>query len=127
MLRDLMAVTKALSDENRVRIMMFLSKDDLCVCQIIELLGLAPSTVSKHLSILKQAKLIDSRKKGRWIYYQLPDEGAPESVAQAIGWLQTSLGKDKQIQEDRRQLKKVQKTSLEELCQAYVNGSKETP
>ena len=125
MLRDLMAVTKALSDENRVRIIMFLLEDELCVCQIIELLGLAPSTVSKHLSILKQAELIDSRKKGRWIYYRLPEEGVPEVVTQAIEWLHTSLGKDKQIQEDRKQLKKVQKKSLEELCQAYVNGNKE--
>jgi DNA-binding transcriptional ArsR family regulator len=125
MLRDLMAVTKALSDENRVRIMMFLSEDELCVCQIIELLGLAPSTVSKHLSILKQAELIDSRKKGRWIYYHLPEEGVPEIVTQAIEWLQASLDKDKQIQEDRKQLKKVQKKSLEELCQAYVNGNRE--
>ncbi|MCA9418399.1 MAG: winged helix-turn-helix transcriptional regulator [Candidatus Omnitrophica bacterium] len=120
-----MAVTKALSDENRVRIMMFLSEDELCVCQIIELLGLAPSTVSKHLSILKQAELIDSKKKGRWIYYYLPDEGVPEIVTQAIEWLQTSLNKDKQIQGDRKQLKKVQKKSLEELCQAYVNGNRE--
>ena len=125
MLRNLMAVTKALSDENRVRIMMFLSEDELCVCQIIELLGLAPSTVSKHLSILKQAELIDSKKKGRWIYYYLPDEGVPEIVTQAIEWLQTSLNKDKQIQGDRKQLKKVQKKSLEELCQAYVNGNRE--
>jgi len=119
-----MAVTKALSDENRVRIMMFLSEDELCVCQIIELLGLAPSTVSKHLSILKQAELIGSRKKGRWIYYHLPEEGVPEIVTQAIEWLHASLDKDKQIQEDRKQLKKVQKKSLEELCLAYVNGNR---
>lgn len=125
MLRDLMAVTKALSDENRVRIMMFLSEDELCVCQIIELLGLAPSTVSKHLSILKQAELIDSRKKGRWIYYRLPEESVPEVVTRAIEWLQTSLDKDKQIGEDRKKLKKVQKKSLEELCQAYANGNRE--
>ena len=97
----------------------------MCVCQIIELLGLAPSTVSKHLSILKQAELIESRKKGRWIYYRLPEDGVPEIVTQAIEWLQASLDKDKQIQEGRKQLKKVQKKSLEELCQAYVNGNRE--
>ena len=50
---------------------------ELCVCQIVELLGLAPSTVSKHLAILKQARLVDSRKEGRWMFYRLADEDAP--------------------------------------------------
>jgi AhpD family alkylhydroperoxidase len=45
---------------------------ELCVCQMIELLGLAPSTVSKHISILRPAELLESRKDGRWIYYRLP-------------------------------------------------------
>ena len=126
MLRDLMAVTKALSDENRVRIVMFLTDGELCVCQIIELLGLAPSTVSKHLSILKQSELIDSRKKGRWIYYRLPDDEVPPLVSEAIRWLRTSLSADKRILEDRKSLKKVRKQSLEDLCQAYVIGNRET-
>ena len=52
-MRDLMAVIKALADENRVRILMTLGPKELCVCQIVELLGLAPSTVSKHMAILK--------------------------------------------------------------------------
>ena len=124
MLRDLMAVTKALSDENRVRILMFLTEDELCVCQIIDLLGLAPSTVSKHLSILKQAGLIDSRKKGRWIYYRLPDKEVPPLVTEATNWLKSSLSGDKQILEDRRQLKRVRKKCLEELCRAYLNGNR---
>ena len=58
-MRDLMAVTKALADENRVRILMALEPKELCVCQIVELLDLAPSTVSKHMAILKQARLVD--------------------------------------------------------------------
>jgi hypothetical protein len=48
-MRDLMAVLKALADENRVRILGAVHHRELCVCQIVELLGLAQSTVSKHL------------------------------------------------------------------------------
>ena len=44
---------------------------ELCACQITELFGLAPSTMSKHLSILYQAGLVDSRKEGRWIYFRV--------------------------------------------------------
>lgn len=63
-LRDFMSVIKALADENRARILLALGGRELCVCQIVELLGLAPSTVSKHMSILKQARLVDGRKQG---------------------------------------------------------------
>ena len=68
---DFMAVTKALADENRVRMLLALQKQELCVCQIIELVKLAPSTVSKHMSILRSAHLVDARKDGRWMYYRL--------------------------------------------------------
>jgi ArsR family transcriptional regulator len=61
-MRDVISIAKALSDENRVRIVGMLDGRELCVCQVIELLALAPSTVSKHLAILKQARLIDGRK-----------------------------------------------------------------
>ncbi len=57
-MRELMAVMKALADENRVRILMAVLGRELCVCQIVELLGLAQSTVSKHMSILHQARLV---------------------------------------------------------------------
>ena len=63
-MRELMGITKALSDPNRVRILLSLRRGELCVCQITELFGLATSTVSKHLSILSEAGLILSRKTG---------------------------------------------------------------
>jgi DNA-binding transcriptional ArsR family regulator len=47
--REFMALTKALADENRIRIFLALKDQELCVCQITELMGLAPSTTSKHL------------------------------------------------------------------------------
>ena len=80
-----MAVTKALADEQRVRMLLALRRQELCVCQIVELVGLATSTVSKHMSILKQARLVESRKEGRWMYYRLPCDDAPELVRQAMG------------------------------------------
>ena len=63
-MREFMSITKALADPNRVRILLALRRGELCVCQITELFGLAPSTVSKHLSILHHAGLIQSRKIG---------------------------------------------------------------
>jgi DNA-binding transcriptional ArsR family regulator len=67
-------IASALSDATRVRILMALCGGELCACQIVMLIGLAQSTVSKHLSVLKQAGLVTSRKCGRWIYFKLADD-----------------------------------------------------
>ena len=107
---------KALSDETRLRIMVLLSEKELCVCQIIELLGLAPSTVSKHMSILRQARLVDSNKQGRWIYYRLGREDAPIEVKKALTWVLDSLAKSDVIQNDARRLKEILKIDPEVLC-----------
>ena len=116
---DFINITKALSDENRVRALMMLCKGELCVCQLIEMLRLAPSTVSKHMSILRQARLVESRKDGRWMYYRLTDGDASDGVLQAIRWVQNSLAKDKQILADARQVKRVCKIDKDELCDCY--------
>lgn len=63
-----LAVTKALADSSRVRILALLLERPLCVCQITEVLGLAPSTVSKHLFLLRRAGLLSTEKEGRWIH-----------------------------------------------------------
>ena len=100
-MRLTLGMTKALSDIQRLRILMMLRPGELCVCQIIAVLGLAPSTVSKHLSILANARLVDSRKDGRWAYYRLAslaDTHAP------LDWLATSLRQDGQIRVDQEKL-----------------------
>jgi len=123
-MREFMHIAKALADENRVRTLMFLRNGELCVCQIIEMLKLAPSTVSKHLAILRQAGLIDSRKDGRWIYYHLPEGEVSKTAIAAIDWIQSSLEYDKRIQEDDRRLIQVRAMCLEELCNHYGTGQR---
>jgi len=115
-MHEFMTVIKALADENRVRTLMVLQNGELCVCQIIEFLGLAPSTVSKHMSILKQAMLVESRKDGRWVYYRLAGDEAPTEVRDAIAWVYKSLKKDPKILKDTKCLKEILKLDPEKLC-----------
>ena len=122
-MRNFMNVAKALADENRVRALLVLCDRELCVCQIIELLSLAPSTVSKHMQILKQARLVDSRKDGRWIYYRLADDDVPVEAAEAIGWVKKSLWGDVRIRKDRDCLKKILEVEREVLCQQQSPSS----
>jgi len=116
-LRNLLQITKALSDEQRVRTLMLLEEGELCVCQLIELLGLAPSTVSKHLSILRTAGLIDCRKDGRWAYYRLAEGKEAEGGKPMVEWLRQSLAEDRVIQNDRAKRAEVLDSDPEELCQ----------
>ena len=118
-MREFLWITKALSDQNRLRALMLLADGELCVCQIIEMLDLAASTVSKHMTVLKQAGLVQSRKQGRWIYYRLADEDASDQVKQTHLWLFESLAGDKRILADAKHLKAVRRMKVEELCKHY--------
>ena len=115
-MREIMNITVALADEKRVRILMALRDGELCVCQITELFVLAPSTISKHLSILHQARLVDSRKKGRWIFYRQPDKEALIAVQKAIEWIRQVLADNFRILDDAKQLKRILKLNPAELC-----------
>jgi arsenate reductase/ArsR family transcriptional regulator len=115
-MRAFMAITKALSDPNRVRILLALRQGELCVCQITELFGFAPSTISKHLSILHHAGLIRSRKSERWVYYRLPDKTADVTVREALDWVHKSLTKTDEAAADAKKLKVILKTDLAVIC-----------
>lgn len=65
---------KALGEENRIRIVQMLCKEEMCVCELIEKLKLSQSAVSHHVKILKQAGLINDRRRGKWIFYSLNRE-----------------------------------------------------
>jgi DNA-binding transcriptional ArsR family regulator len=115
-MRAFMNITKALADENRIRALLALRQGELCVCQITALFGLAPSTVSKHLAILFQAGLVESRKDGRWIYYQLPGKDAPVAVREALDWVEQALAHNPQVLADNKQLKKIVRQNPADLC-----------
>ncbi|MFV2066604.1 MAG: ArsR/SmtB family transcription factor [Pirellulales bacterium] len=114
-MRELLAVVKALADENRLRILAALDGHELCLCQIVTLLGLATSTVSRHASILQQARLVESRKQGRWTYFRL-DEDAPTVAQEATAMVIRALKRDPRARADRRHLTQILKMDPEELC-----------
>jgi DNA-binding transcriptional ArsR family regulator len=116
-MQSLVNITKALADENRVRALGALEHQPLCVCQIIELLGLAPSTVSKHLAILRQAGLVTSKKDGRWIYFQRAGDGASSEVLETLDWLYAQLERSPAHRNDQKQLKQILKQDPAVLCQ----------
>lgn len=118
--RSFVTLTKALGDESRLRVLMALrGAEELCLCQLIDVLGLAPSTVSKHLNLLRAAELVDRRKDGRWHYYRLADEGAPTEVRQALEWVANALQDEPQIVHDAEQVQLQSCRDRSELAECY--------
>jgi ArsR family transcriptional regulator len=61
----------ALSDPLRIKVLDLLRSQELCVCDLCEVLEVSQSKLSFHLKALKEAQLVQSRQEGRWIYYRL--------------------------------------------------------
>jgi DNA-binding transcriptional ArsR family regulator len=115
-MRETVAIARALSDPGRVRILLALRGRELCVCQIVEFLGLAPSTVSKHMAVLRGAYLVENRRDGRWAYYRRAGHDAPSSVHAALRWLDGALAEDPRTGHDAERIDQILKIPVEELC-----------
>ncbi len=109
---DLLSKLKALSDGNRLRVVaVLMEQDELCACQIIELLQITGATVSRHLSLLVTSGILNSRKEGRWVYYRLD-----KTDALLIEWLESNIKGSANFAEDCKKLKKITASEPEDIC-----------
>jgi DNA-binding transcriptional ArsR family regulator len=92
---------------------------ELCLCQLVHLLKLAPSTVSKHMTLLVQAGLLECRKEGRWRFYRLPGRQAPPIVKQALRWVASALDKESVIDDDDKKIRRTRNRGPEEFTACY--------
>ena len=72
-LEALRTVFKALSNEHRIRILEALRDGELCACEVQVVLDAPQSTVASHLRELKDAGLVNTRRRGKWTYYRIGD------------------------------------------------------
>ena len=112
-MENLTHLFQVLSDSNRIRIIKMLQVRSLCVCELSAVLGLAYSTVSKHLSILQNAGFIYTEKKGKWSYYHSAQSPGSIYVSSLLAKLKLWLNDDEQILADR---KRVEMNSTNEIC-----------
>lgn len=112
-MREFIKVMKALSDPNRVKVIKLLQRRVLCVCEIQAALGLAQSSVSKHLKILEEAGLIRFSKDGLWVNYQLADGAKNPYAASLLGNLRHWLEDDP---ETTRMLERLPEIHRDIIC-----------
>ncbi len=123
-MKNTLALFKSLSDQNRLRVVAaLLSFSELCACQIKELLQITGATVSRHMALLIQAGLVDSRKDGKWVYYRLRN-GQPE-VNALLQWVEQEIGDAAVVKTDRLNLNEIGSCDMIELCSKQrKSGSK---
>jgi ArsR family transcriptional regulator, arsenate/arsenite/antimonite-responsive transcriptional repressor len=100
-------IFKALSDTSRLRILKALQMRILCVCEIRELLGLANSTVSQHLSVLKDAGFIVEEKDGKWVNYMINSRSNDPRVISILTTLDFWINDNEIIDNDKKMLAKL--------------------
>lgn len=111
-MRQVSNLYKALSDQNRLRILMMLREKPLCVCEIVNILQLANSTVSKHLSILRNMDLIMDEKEGRWVNYRLATPAESDLITGVMDQLADLFKGDDTIMSDRKALMDVDRYDI---------------
>jgi len=115
MLKTLERTLKAAGDGTRLRILKMLEPGSLCVCQIVEALKLSQSTVSKHLSTLEGAGLVESERQGKWTHYRLAKPPSPDG-RRLLTWLKCCGSDDAQVAKDRAKVKGEKIKSLVSCC-----------
>ncbi|MCU0847170.1 MAG: metalloregulator ArsR/SmtB family transcription factor [Spirochaetes bacterium] len=92
---------KAVSDETRFRLLNLLSRHELNVNEIVDLMGMGQSRISRHLKILTEGGLLKSRKDGLWVFYSAVDEGNGRRILDAILPI---IGSEREMSDDLRRL-----------------------
>ena len=112
-MNEMLKTFKALSDENRLRILKLLEHGELCVCEIVAAFGAGQPKISFHLAALKNAGLVKDRREGKWMHYRIDDSDLFKrflilSIIENIP--------DETLKEDRRRLEEFQTSSIEGIA-----------
>lgn len=104
-MNELVLAAKALADPTRVRVLSALRSGELCVCELSDALGVTQSTLSTHLQVIREAELVTTRKKGKWVYYALNSE-AKRLLKGVFDFFADELASAPQLRRDTDRLKK---------------------
>jgi len=109
-MQDFIKVTKALSDETRLRILNVLLLRDCCVCEIMQALDISQSRASRNLGILQDASFLKERRDGPWIVYSVNWETANYYASSLTKLLRDSPLSNEILVKDKERLKHAQRT-----------------
>jgi ArsR family transcriptional regulator, arsenate/arsenite/antimonite-responsive transcriptional repressor len=112
-MKEMVKVFKAVADPNRIRILKMLQKKKMCVCELSAVLGITQPSVSRHLSMLRDAGLVRDERDSQWINYELCEEKVNQYASAIMGHIRTWINEDPRISRDAAMLKTLNR---EKLC-----------
>ena len=112
-MRELLKVLKAVSDKNRLRILKMLEQKEMCVCELSAALGVTQPSVSKHMSLLKEAGLVCDERNGQWIDYKLCNEKVNQYAPVILKQLKVWVNDDPCVKHD---IKTAANLCRQEIC-----------
>ena len=122
-MNDMVGVFKALSDPTRIRILLLLGERDLCVCEIMYILGMEQSRISHQMRILRNAGLAEDRREGRWINYRVPEAARPLLESLFADALRDRIEGCDEAAGDAQELETcIRKNIRGRACQASASG-----
>ena len=103
---DLSLLFAALADRTRLRLLNLINGKEVCVCYLVEILGLSQPKISRHLAYLRRAGVAATRREGKWMHYRIvipKDAGAARVLSETL----SALSEDKAMQADLSRLSKA--------------------
>ena len=97
---------QALGDTTRLRLLNLMGDQEICVCYLVEILGYPQPKISRHLSYLRSAGIVSSRREGKWMHYRIviPHHN---DAAQILRETLAALKEEKKMQKDRLRLERA--------------------
>jgi len=105
-MRDIVEVLKALSDETRLRILILVAQEEFCVCEVMQILGMGQSRISRHLNILRDAGLVEVRRQGTWMFYRSAEGESSEHHMRMVELLRDWVAGNDLVGNDLAKLEK---------------------
>jgi ArsR family transcriptional regulator len=96
----------ALADRTRLRLLNLMGDGEVCVCFLVEVLGLSQPKISRHLAYLRRAGVVAARREGKWMHYRLVEPGG-ETERRVFGEVRAWLREEREMRRDRERLVKM--------------------
>lgn len=106
-MQEILEILKVLSDEVRLKIVYLLSKNELCVCELMEALNMSQSRISNHLRILRDTRIIKSKREGKWIFYSLAKNTIDKGVKDIIGAIVEKIDEEDYLSREKNITEKL--------------------
>ena len=111
-MKELVKVFKAVADPNRIRILKMLQQKKMCVCELSAVLGITQPSVSRHLSMMRDAGLVSDERDGQWINYELCEEKLNQYAPIIMKHIKEWINDNPRIKEDASMLKRLDRAKL---------------